>query len=350
MEKEKVIVIGAGLCGLYTGFLLQKKGIEVLILEANTRIGGRIKTLTGTTAVPMEMGATWFGNQHRYLLEVLHTLALPYFRQHTKGISLFETMSFVPPQKFEISDSEEPSFRIAGGTATLIDRLVSEIGVQHIKTQTRITAIKEENNQLIVTDSNGTSYSADKVISTIPPNLLVNSVIFEPKLPENFIHVAKKTHTWMGESIKFAVEYKTPFWKQNNYSGTLFSQASIIQEMYDHSSADNSGFALKGFLNGGTAVLSLEERKEKVIAQLTTFFGSEATYYIAYYENVWRDEPLTFKPYEQLVLAHQNNGHSLFKTALLNKKLYVSGAETATQNPGYMDGAIFAAKTIASQL
>jgi monoamine oxidase len=151
----------------------------------------------------------------------------------------------------------------------------------------------------------------------------------------------------MGESIKFAVEYKTPFWKQNNYSGTLFSQASIIQEMYDHSTADNSGFALKGFLNGGTAVLSMEERKEKVIAQLTTFFGPEAKDYVAYFENVWRKEPLTFQPYEQLVLAHQNNGHSLFKKPFQNGKLYVSGAESTTQNPGYMDGAIAAAKTIA---
>ncbi len=44
MKKEKVILIGAGLCGLYTAFLLQKKGIEVLVLEADTRIGGRIKT------------------------------------------------------------------------------------------------------------------------------------------------------------------------------------------------------------------------------------------------------------------------------------------------------------------
>ena len=349
MKKAKVIIIGAGLCGLYTAFLLQKKGIEVLILEANVRIGGRIKTITGTTAVTMEMGATWFGNQHNHLLEVLRSLEIPYFKQHTQGISLFETMSFVPPQKFEISDSEEPSFRIEGGTETLIKRLISEIGIQNIKKNTKITVIKEENNHLIVTDSDGKSYSADKVISTIPPNLLVNSVVFEPNLPENFTQLAKKTHTWMGESIKFAVEYKTPFWKQNNYSGTLFSQASIIQEMYDHSTADNSGFALKGFLNGGTAVLSMEERKEKVIAQLTTFFGPEATDYVAYYENVWREEPLTFEPYEQLVLAHQNNGHSLFKTPLLNEKLYISGAETATQNPGYMDGAIFAAKTIASQ-
>ena len=69
MKKEKVIIIGAGLCGLYLAFLLQKKGIEVLLLEAHTQIGGRIKTITGTTGVTMEMGATWFGNQHHHLLE-----------------------------------------------------------------------------------------------------------------------------------------------------------------------------------------------------------------------------------------------------------------------------------------
>jgi monoamine oxidase len=54
---------------------------------------------------------------------------------------------------------------------------------------------------------------------------------------------------------------------------------------------------------------------------------------------------LSFHPYKELVLAHQNNGHPLLK--ILNQKLYISGAETAAQNPGYMDGAIFAANTIA---
>jgi monoamine oxidase len=38
MKKGKVIVIGAGLVDSTLLFLLQKKGIEVLILEANTRI------------------------------------------------------------------------------------------------------------------------------------------------------------------------------------------------------------------------------------------------------------------------------------------------------------------------
>jgi monoamine oxidase len=153
----------------------------------------------------------------------------------------------------------------------------------------------------------------------------------------------------MGESIKFAVEYERPFWREQNYSGTLFSQASIIQEMYDHSNNDDSGYALKGFLNGGTYTLSQEERKEKVLLQLVKLYGTEAGNYIAYHEKVWREEPLTFLPYEQLVLGHENNGHPEYQKPLLNNKLFLSGSETATKNPGYMEGAIVAAKSIAAQ-
>jgi hypothetical protein len=39
---------------------------------------------------------------------------------------------------------------------------------------------------------------------------LINSILFEPNLPEKYNQLANKTHTWMGESIKFSVEYKTP--------------------------------------------------------------------------------------------------------------------------------------------
>lgn len=349
MNTDKIIIIGAGLSGLMIAYLLQKKGFEITILEADNRIGGRIETVTGKSGATIEMGATWFSKPHHNLIALLEEFKIPYFKQYTQGISLFETMSFVPPQKFEISDAEESSFRIVGGTTQIIEKLIHKVGVQNIKTGTKITLVKEIENYLELTDSNGNEYTAAKVITTLPPNLLVKTIKFEPVLPESLQHLAKKTHTWMGESIKFAVEYTRPFWRENNYSGTLFSQASIIQEMYDHSTNDYKGFALKGFLNGGTYTMSKEERQEKVILQLTKLFGSDAERYVKYHEKVWRKEPLTFFPYEQLVMGHENNGHAEYKKAFFNNKLYISGSETASQNPGYIEGAIVAAKFIASQ-
>jgi monoamine oxidase len=74
----------------------------------------------------------------------------------------------------------------------------------------------------------------------------------------------------MGESIKFAVEYATPFWEKKKIC-TLFSHASIAQEMYDHSTFDNTGFALKGFLNGGSYTLTAAEREEKSSSNLARY-------------------------------------------------------------------------------
>jgi monoamine oxidase len=349
MNQNPVYIIGAGLTGLTIAYLLQKKGIECKILEANSRIGGRIDTIIGDSGVTMEMGATWFSHQHPNLIALLEELNLPYFKQHTSGISFFETMSFVPPQKFEIPDSDIPSFRIKGGSLNLIYALIEKVGLDNIETNCKVIALQLTNGQVEIKTENGKCFLADKVISTLPPNLLVQNVSFEPNLPDSIIQLAQKTHTWMGESIKFAVEYKTPFWKENNFSGTLFSQASIIQEMYDHSNSDHSKFALKGFLNASTSTLSKEERKEKVIQQLVYFFGPEAKNIMEYYEKVWRDDPLTFQPYNQLIMAHQNNGHTMYKNTFFQDKFYISGSETASQNPGYKDGAIIAAHYIASQ-
>ena len=40
-----VAIVGAGAAGLYVADILQSSGVEVIILEASNRVGGRIRTL-----------------------------------------------------------------------------------------------------------------------------------------------------------------------------------------------------------------------------------------------------------------------------------------------------------------
>ena len=42
--KQKVIIIGAGLGGLFTGAILSKEGFEVTLLEKNAVIGGGLQS------------------------------------------------------------------------------------------------------------------------------------------------------------------------------------------------------------------------------------------------------------------------------------------------------------------
>ena len=44
MEKDKVIVIGAGLGGLECGYILAKNGFDVTVLEQDGQTGGCLQT------------------------------------------------------------------------------------------------------------------------------------------------------------------------------------------------------------------------------------------------------------------------------------------------------------------
>lgn len=54
----KVVVIGAGVAGLAAANKLKAAGVNVIVLEARNRIGGRVYT-DNSWEVPVEMGAAW---------------------------------------------------------------------------------------------------------------------------------------------------------------------------------------------------------------------------------------------------------------------------------------------------
>ena len=65
-----VIVIGAGLSGLYAAMLLEKQGQKVLVLEGNTRLGGRLWTNTEG----VNLGGVEIGNSYKRLLDIAKNL------------------------------------------------------------------------------------------------------------------------------------------------------------------------------------------------------------------------------------------------------------------------------------
>ncbi|UII34272.1 FAD-dependent oxidoreductase [Fulvivirga ulvae] len=71
-----VIVIGAGAAGLYTADLLVSQGIDVVILEAGDRIGGRVKSVRSFADFPVELGADVLRSQDSLFLQRIQDLNL----------------------------------------------------------------------------------------------------------------------------------------------------------------------------------------------------------------------------------------------------------------------------------
>ena len=349
-NKMHIAILGAGLSGLTAAYLLKKEGIKTTVLEARDRLGGRIwtKTLAGET--PVEAGATWFGLQHQYLISLLDELGIGHFPQYTAGISLFETMSFVPPQRFNIPPGDPPSYRIVGGSSTIIRALADKLQPETMRLDDGVASLDFLSDGCKITTKSGMQYTADIVISTLPPRVFVHNISVTPELPDTWKQIASETQTWMADSTKFFAAYAAPFWKEAGLSGTAFSQSGIIAEMYDHTSANEQKYALKGFLAGHAAKLTHDERKQAVLAQLEAFFGEHAKNVLQYDDAQWATDPYTRVPLVEQLFPHQNNGHEVLRRPLLNDHLYMGGAETADVFPGYMDGAVNAAQRVVKAL
>lgn len=340
----EIIIIGGGLSGLTLGYHLQKANIPFTILESQNRLGGRIQTIKGKINTPMELGATWFATYHNNLINLLKELNIEFFPQNTEGISLFQTRSFEPAQKFYIPVSDGISYRVKNGTSSIINALANKINIENVILNTTINKLEEINSEIKLTDENGKEYFANKVVFAMPPQL-VNQIEFITNLPYQLKKILPNVHTWMSGSIKFAVEFEKPFWLENGYSGTIYSQTGMAVEVYDQSNFEKNKFALVGFLSGVASRYTFAEREVIVLEQIKQLFGDIVTTPISYTDKIWNDKYITAANEIQM-MPHQNNGHALLQEPYYNEKLFFIGAESAATYAGYMDGAISSAKEV----
>lgn len=349
---REVIIIGAGLSGLSAAYSLHKEGVKPLVIEARNRIGGRVLTMVAAgSATPVEMGATWFIDKHLHVLGLLKELELSYFIQFQKGVGVFETSLTEEAQLFQIPTTGEPSYRIAGGTSTLTDALLAQIGREQLILDSPVTQVVSHSDHIEITTSKGAVSTCKNLIMTIPPYLIVaQKIAFDPPLPAELALIMQNTHTWMGEAIKFAVAYEKPFWRQQGYAGVVFSHVGIAQEIHDHCNVEETQYALKGFLSAEAYTLSRERREAEVIKQLQRLLGKEASTYLSYTEKLWKEETFTYAEYKTFVRPHQHNGHPFFARPLMNGKVHFAGTETSPYFGGYLDGAVYSGLSAAKKV
>merc|ERR1711915_683579 len=312
------------------------------------RIGGRIHTLQQSDGALVEMGATWFFPHFKNLYNLLKQLNVELEGQYLKGYTLYESDINSPVRKV-YSNGDDDMFRIRGGTKQIVDSLYRKIDQSKVMLGQTVKEIRQVENGMEVTVKGATVYKSDKIVTTVPQQLLVSNVAFTPSLSKDLVSVMKNTHTWMGDSVKAAVTYRKPFWKEEGLSGALYSYSGPFIQMYDQSGHEE-GYALVGFLHDRMGKLSKEQRKEEVINQLVRVFGRRAKDYLDYAETVWKDETFTMEREAPRLNSHKNNGHPLYQQAHMGGRLIIGGTETAIHASGYMEGAINSARSIIKML
>ena len=329
---KKVIIIGAGLSGVYLASLLQDK-YEVIVLEARDRVGGRVFSIDSH-----DLGPSWIWEHHTNILNLISSLGLELFSQYSKGYALYDTKDKV--ELFNTPPSAL-SMRMKGSLSKLINAIKNKLTKAQIILNREVLSISEKENSVKVLSSSS-EYEADYLISTLAPRLAVE-LAFKPELPTPLKSKMLQTQTWMGNSAKCVVEFKTAFWKEKSLSGFVFSHLGPLGEIHDASLEDRP--ALFGFVSANSDMTDFES---KVRSQMIRLFEIEEDEIVKVYLVDWKKEKYSSSVQDgQALSSHPQYG---IDTSTYSDKILFSSTEFSFNEGGYLEGAIINANKIAAKL
>lgn len=357
MTDKQVAIIGGGLSGLYTAYLLEQHGItDYVILEARSRIGGRITELAVESSQGIdrfELGPSWFWPELQLQLDALISqLSLKRFAQYEQGQTLVEQSIEQAPIAVAGYVNSPTSMRLEGGMGALVKAIEHRLAHKDIcygAVVKRIIANDSTVNVDYRSSSDNQSYrlEVEQVVLALPPRLVAEQIHFEPSLPITLKEQWQNAPTWMAPHAKYIAVFDDAFWRAKGLSGSARSAIGPMVEIHD-ASTENSQAAIFGFI-GVSALdrrsISQEDLKKACRAQLIRLFGEEARGMVTDTIQDWAQEPFTATKQDltwsqethKTVDAYTNEG-------VWQNRLIGAGSEFSPQYPGYIAGAIEASE------
>lgn len=360
-EEKKhydTIIIGAGLAGLHASRLLEEEGAELLILESNNRVGGRIFTMDDVPSSPdaggMEIGqmyararstvndlniqlapfptsprgmtiniddhsttmSNWGDWEYNPLPESIkktppfalmrsatptpnplveldswlekeaqqHDLPLSDFLKNIGDSPLIRDMIDISLQGDKLENisilgelrkgrigqferSNGPSEMVVGGASRLPEAMAKSLK-SSIFFGKKVTRIERNGNKSIVTCEDGSEYSANHVICTLPYAVLKN-ISIKPELPE-LQRRAVNEIPYLPATV-FYFTSSEPFWEEDGLPPTMWTN-STIERVFALASIDKPVAVFWGLINGNNAIafdkLSRAAQENLIISEM----------------------------------------------------------------------------------
>ena len=353
-ENVDTIIVGGGLSGIYAAFLLASRKQSLVLLEARSRLGGRI-LCQAHQGFFSDLGPSWYWPMINPRVNALiTTLGLSGYPQFETGFCRFqdrsghvETIAGYP--------MEPPGWRLDGGMISLVNGLLARIPENVIRLNHPVCEIEQRDQGIQVTVGHLDAepvcrIKASRVILAVPPRLAARSILFTPDLPYDLSQAMLRASTWMAGQAKFFALYDHADWRNLGLSGQGFSLCGPLGEIHDGSGETESAFGLTGFV--GIPALRRKNQETMIPAilnQLTLLYGEGAGQPVMVYYQDWAKDPLTATEYDQRAAHNHPEFHPpAGKTSIWNHTLHFAGSETADHLGGYLEGALSSAERAVS--
>lgn len=297
-----VVVVGAGAAGMSAGYLLARRGIDVVILEAGPAHGGRIRRADDFVDFPIPLGGEWLHDEADVLTDIV--------ADDEVDIGT-ELVGYEPDDEFGFYDGAEltigplgdyTDLKFVGATwLDFFDTYVVPGIADRMVFDTVVERIDHGGDRVVVTDATGADYTADFVVVTVPLTILRDGDIeFLPELAQDRRAALDDADVWGG--MKVFVEFSERFYPTFVAfpdSDTREGQRVYYDAAYgQRSDANVLGLFAVGAPAEPYQARAGDELRDHILAELDEIFESAASdSYLGHVAQNWSAEPFVRQAY-----------------------------------------------------
>nr|XP_010299708.1 PREDICTED: lysine-specific histone demethylase 1B isoform X2 [Balearica regulorum gibbericeps] len=339
-HNKSVIIVGAGAAGLAAARQLHNFGIKVIVLEAKDRIGGRVwddKTFKGVT---VGRGAQIVNGCVNNPVALMCEQVSARSWDHNEFFAQFAGDHTL----------------LTVGYSTVIDKLAEGLD---IRLNFPVQSIDYSGEEVQVTTADGTVWTTQKVLVTVPLALLQkNAIQFNPPLSEKKIKAINSLGAGVIEKIALQFPYR--FWDSKIQGADFFghippnsSQRGLFSVFYDMDPEGKQSILMS--VVTGDAVTTIKNFDDKqVLQQCMTvlrelFKEQEVPDPVKFFVTRWSKDPWLQMAYSFVKTGGSGEAYDIIAEDIQGK-IFFAGEATNRHFPQTVTGAYLSGVREASKI